>query len=161
MVGHRERPKIIARNALKERCGKMKNISDYIQYVVGFVFRRDRFVLLVEKQNPDWQAGKLNGVGGKLKVFESPEQAMVREFKEHTGVLVRGWTRYCVITEHKRKSIVYCFYTHNDVVKAQQMEEEILIWVSSYYLPKTGLPDLKWLIPMAICGTCYAEVEQK
>lgn len=37
-------------------------------YVVGFQFaRRGNLVTLIRKNHPEWQAGKLNGVGGKTR----------------------------------------------------------------------------------------------
>jgi 8-oxo-dGTP diphosphatase len=58
------------------------------QMVIGiaFDFANNRVVLLV-KNRPDWMAGCLNGVGGKVEPDETPLAAMVREFKQETGVL--------------------------------------------------------------------------
>jgi len=58
------------------------------EYVLGFAFSKDkREIVLIEKQKPDWQKGKLNGVGGKVETIdETPYHAMIREFKEETGV---------------------------------------------------------------------------
>lgn len=55
--------------------------------VVGFVFRGKEVVLIL-KNRPDWQAGRLNGVGGRVEAGESPKEAMVREFKEETGLYI-------------------------------------------------------------------------
>lgn len=58
-------------------------------YVVGYAFRSDYgAVALIEKRKPAWQAGKLNGIGGKIEPGESPEAAMSREFLEEAGLLV-------------------------------------------------------------------------
>jgi 8-oxo-dGTP diphosphatase len=58
-----------------------------ITYVVGFMFSMNRDgVLLIRKNRPEWQAGKLNGVGGKIEDGETPRAAMVREFREETGI---------------------------------------------------------------------------
>lgn len=52
---------------------------------VGFAIDFDgRNVLLVQKTHPDWQAGKFNGIGGKVENGEMVGAAMVREFKEET-----------------------------------------------------------------------------
>lgn len=53
-------------------------------YCLGFVFY-DRKVLLLRKNRPKWQAGKLNGLGGHIEDNESPWSAMQREFQEETG----------------------------------------------------------------------------
>lgn len=52
---------------------------------LGFCFNpADNTVLLMRKNRPDWQAGKLNGVGGHVNDGETSRDAMVREFKEET-----------------------------------------------------------------------------
>ena len=57
------------------------------KYVVGFMFSPDKqFVALIRKNRPEWQAGKLNGIGGKIEAGEWPRESMVREFEEETGV---------------------------------------------------------------------------
>lgn len=56
-------------------------------YVLGFAFEPNRNeVLLIEKTKPEWQAGFLNGIGGKVEDEESYTHAMTREFKEETGI---------------------------------------------------------------------------
>lgn len=59
------------------------------RYVLGFAFDSTRqHVLLIEKNRPEWQAGRLNGVGGKIEPEDrnSPREAMAREFFEETGL---------------------------------------------------------------------------
>jgi len=58
------------------------------EYVLGFAFTKDKSeIILIEKQKPDWQKGKLNGVGGKVEISDTDAKcAMVREFAEETGV---------------------------------------------------------------------------
>lgn len=62
------------------------------RYVLGFAFneKRDR-VLLINKRRPDWQAGKMNGIGGMVEADESVVAAMVREFAEETGIATMTW----------------------------------------------------------------------
>jgi len=55
------------------------------RYVLGFMFDRDYAeVALILKNRPAWQAGKWNGIGGKIEGDETPHAAMVREFTEET-----------------------------------------------------------------------------
>lgn len=72
--------------------------------VVGFAFSEDHSkVVLIRKTHPDWQAGKLNGIGGHLKTNlttrETPSEAMVREFREEAGIEVgvSRWSRVCTL----------------------------------------------------------------
>jgi 8-oxo-dGTP diphosphatase len=62
-----------------------------VTYVLGFAFLNgDKDVILIEKTKPDWQKGLMNGVGGKLESYdESSLHAMVREFREETGIDTR------------------------------------------------------------------------
>lgn len=54
--------------------------------MLGFAITRGD-VLLILKNRPDWQAGKLNGVGGKVEDYDlGPYAAMIREFYEETGI---------------------------------------------------------------------------
>lgn len=64
-----------------------------VEYVLGFMFNEDESkVLLVHKNRPTWQAGKLNGIGGKIEAGETPLQAMEREFMEETGFISKWYT---------------------------------------------------------------------
>jgi 8-oxo-dGTP diphosphatase len=55
-------------------------------YVVGFIFNKERTrVALIRKDRPDFQAGKLNGIGGKIEKGEEADHCMVREAIEETG----------------------------------------------------------------------------
>jgi len=57
------------------------------RYVLGFIFDADaRHIALIEKRRPAWQAGLLNGIGGKIELGETPLQAMERECREECGL---------------------------------------------------------------------------
>ncbi len=85
------------------------------RYVLGFAFFDHKYpgdndgVLLMRKARPDWQAGKLNGVGGRIEEGEDPQDAMVREFKEETGVDTecREWNFFAVLSGVDYE--VFCF----------------------------------------------------
>lgn len=63
--------------------------STFNDYVVGYAFSPDGTqVALIEKLRPEWQAGKYNGIGGKIKSGELAMHAMAREFGEETGVYI-------------------------------------------------------------------------
>lgn len=58
-------------------------------YVVGFYFDQSLTrVALITKARPLWQAGKLNGIGGKVEKGEPVLTAMRREFNEETGLMI-------------------------------------------------------------------------
>lgn len=71
------------------------------EYVCGFLFDEDfENVVLINKNRPEWQKGKLNGIGGRLESNETVAEAMSREFKEETGLLipVEEWTSFAEIS---------------------------------------------------------------
>jgi 8-oxo-dGTP pyrophosphatase MutT (NUDIX family) len=68
-------------------------------YVAGFLFSPDfRDVVLVLKNRPAFQAGLYNAVGGKVEEGEIRHAAMVREFREETGMNVPEWKHEAVLT---------------------------------------------------------------
>jgi 8-oxo-dGTP diphosphatase len=122
-----------------------------IAYVVGFAFRprlTGMEVVLIRKTKPAWQAGKLNGVGGKIEAGELATEAMAREFEEETGVVLNDWVSF---TEMRCKDcVVYCFaaWLPNKATPHTTTEEGVEVgrWTSD---GKFSLPNLDWLIPMA------------
>lgn len=82
------------------------------QYVLGFMFNPAKTkVVLIKKTKPDWQKGKLNGVGGKIEKDELPDVAMVREFKEETWVKTKpnDWYLFTILTDVSKTYEVFCF----------------------------------------------------
>ena len=65
--------------------------ADKTEYVVCFALTPNHRVALVEKLRPEWQLGRLNGVGGKIESFEGWMEAARREFREEAGVDYIGW----------------------------------------------------------------------
>lgn len=124
------------------------------QYCLGFCFNDARdSVILMRKLRPDWQAGKLNGVGGKIEENEPADEAMMREFHEETGVMThnRSWRQFATLLGDD--FAVYCYELSDsrahDFVKTAGDEEVI-----KYHLkdspPHEFVSNLHWLIPMAI-----------
>lgn len=70
-----------------------------IEYCAGFFFDpRCERVWLIRKNRPGWQAGRLNAIGGKAEPGETfTLDAMVREFREETGLAVgrERWRWVC------------------------------------------------------------------
>lgn len=122
------------------------------QYVVGFMFSPDlRFVLLVLKNRPDWQRGKLNGVGGKIEEGELPGEAMRREFAEEAGIDSDIWLRYATLSDD-RGWLIHFFYAKGDINKAKTLTDESLMMFPIWKLSVDSklIPNLTWLIPMAL-----------
>lgn len=57
-----------------------------VNYTCGFAFENDK-VLLIQKEQPTWQAKRLNGIGGKIESSDiTIFHAQAREFQEETGI---------------------------------------------------------------------------
>ena len=117
------------------------------EYVAGFLFWGND-VWLIRKNKPDWQRGRINGIGGKIEFGETPLEAMIREFKEEAGVEIHLWNHYCTITDEKDWK-VYFYHAHSGA-ELKTMTDEEVIKCDTRNLPPEVLPNLAWLIPMAM-----------
>ena len=64
-----------------------------------YIERRDEYLLLhrVKKEN-DLNRDKWIGLGGKLEADESPEEGMLREVREETGLTLTSWRYRGIVT---------------------------------------------------------------
>lgn len=127
------------------------------EYVAGFMFDYGgKEVVLVKKSRPEWQRGLLNGVGGKIEEWETPADAMHREFCEETGYAVGGWQRFCTLSGRDFK--VYFYFLHDDpealYATTQSTHDET---IEVHFVAKVladdwykCIPHVRWLIPMAL-----------
>lgn len=123
-------------------------------YVVGFMFNKELDkVLLILKNRPDWQAGKWNGIGGKLKMNEEPLQAMVREFQEETGILTdqSSWTWKGAFIHDGLSWAVDVFIAKGNIYEYTTITDERVEVIHLTDLDNYPVvPNLKWLIPMVL-----------
>lgn len=128
------------------------------QYVLGFAFDppKER-VLLIQKNRPDWQAGRLNGIGGKVERNETLSGAMAREFYEETGfnTHVGGWRHFATMQAPKWR--VFAF-AHMDMdflptpwpLRAASETEQLFLERARGNPSPSWLSNLHWLIPLAL-----------
>jgi 8-oxo-dGTP pyrophosphatase MutT (NUDIX family) len=113
-----------------------------MDYVLGFAFTVDGSVALIRKAKPEWQAGKLNGIGGKIEEFDpSPVHAMTREFMEETGVFLEphlwrevGAVKFGGHRPDKASGTVYVFALVDAMVQ----------FVTTTTVEEVGLYDAFW-----------------
>ena len=133
-------------------------------YVCGFAFQKlnDNVhnVALIRKTKPDWQAGKFNGIGGKVEKSETPKAAMIREFEEETSAVITDWRPFAVLKHGK--GLIYMFTAMTGVsTLLRQTTDEEPVWVGLGYLPYTKhVANLDWLIPLARSGNQEVAVIQ-
>ena len=123
-------------------------------YVLGFMFSPDENeVVLIRKNRPTWQAGRLNGVGGKVNSGEGYYEAMVREFEEETGVTEREWTHYADMDGIDWNCRIFYSFSEKYLDAQTMTDEPIVIETveTACRLDATqAISNLKWLIPLAL-----------
>ena len=122
-------------------------MNDIVRYVLGFAFHPARGVVLIRKNRPEWQAGKLNGVGGKIERGELPEQAMAREFEEETGyhTVAADWMfrGQCIGSDFHIEVFTIVLPRFSIV---QTVTDEEVITCGVHTLPENVLPHVEALI---------------
>jgi len=142
------------------------------EYVLGFCFTRDKKkVVLISKLRPAWQNGSLNGIGGKVETYDnSPLDAMIREFKEETGVetLIADWDYFTKMIFPNDimggVAVVHCYRMFSNLAwQCKTTEEEEIILVDINELDKFDkISNLNFLIPLALDeNVTLAEIEIK
>lgn len=127
------------------------------EWVVGFLMDDEaEHVVLIRKNRPEWQAGKLNGVGGKVESGETPAEAMVREFEEETFVRITSWHHFANLeweeglvrffrSFHPLRVLELCRTATDETVERHRIHDLLA--------PGPGrasvTPNLLWLIPLA------------
>ena len=129
-----------------------------IAYVNGFMIHRNtKRVLFIRKNRPAFQAGKWNGIGGKIEAHETRYQAMVREFEEEAGVKTQEQDWEHTITLQGRDFVVYffrCFvpafpdYRSVTDEVVNDWEVEAVFRDETYGIPT--LPNMKWILPVQL-----------
>lgn len=142
------------------------------RYIVGFLFRDEREVLLIEKARPAWQVGRLNGVGGHVEPDEVAYDAMVREFEEETGWAVSTWEHFATLIGDDSDAgrlaaggtafevVFFASYMPGTpawsfVLNRAVKVDEPVQWYPVNDLPARVLPNLRWLVPLAFHAHRY------
>lgn len=107
-----------------------------VRCVIGFAFNKAHTKLLMQlkRKGPIFNVGLLNPPGGKVEQYpksqtdhyESFNGAMIREFKEETGLdsVQSDWLLFHR-ERHQSGTELYCYVTDNlDIMQAQTMESE-------------------------------------
>jgi len=125
-------------------------------YVLGFYFSTDyKQIVLIKRLKNDWQFGCFNGLGGSINEGESSYDAMVREFKEEANVDTI-WNYFAKMKGGNWE--VDCYVGVGDLsnIKTGVIEEGevMIINVEDIYNDSIPvLPNLKWLVPLALDGS--------
>lgn len=97
-------------------------------YSLCFIFNEAKdLVWLIEKKRPQWQAGFLNGIGGKYENDENSLKCSTREVKEETGLNI-DIDQWIPVGEYASSDYVVFINTvsinDNEFAKAEQLTDE-------------------------------------
>lgn len=122
-------------------------------YTLGFIFSQDTFeVLLMHKKRPDWQVGRINGVGGRVEPNEESADCIVREVLEETGVQTQrdNWAYFGVIKSANWQVDLYVMLHYGNTKDFSTVTDEKIEWFKVDDLPDNILENLNWMIPMGM-----------
>lgn len=109
-----------------------------------YITRGDEVLMLhrVKKKN-DINAGKWIGIGGKFELEESPDECLLREVREETGLTLTRWRCRGIVTflnEGSDGEYMYLFTADGFEGQLKECDEGDLQWVNREFLD--SLP--KW-----------------
>lgn len=120
------------------------------EYVAGFAIDPvTNMVALVRKNRPEKQKGKWNAIGGKVEPGESPEHAMVREFREETGKEVANWEHR--VTLRGPDFVIYFYVAQDDLLGIRTTTDEVIdTWSVKHLALEATMKNLFWILPLAL-----------
>ena len=103
-----------------------------------YILRGDEVLMLhrVKKQN-DINKDKWIGIGGKFEFEESPDECLLREAKEETGLTLTSWRCRGIVTflnEGGEGEYMYLFTADGFQGEMTECDEGNLEWVSREFL---------------------------
>jgi len=124
--------------------------KEYVLVYAKNIINTDK-VLLVLKDRPEELKGRLNLVGGKIELHESPEQAAEREFIEETGMFPHSQPQLLgkIIGDDY---IIYCLSTsvNPSPIEPRVGETELVDWYywNTVKYDSRLMPNLRLVIPL-------------
>lgn len=122
-------------------------------HTLGFIFdAKLSQVLLMQKERPDWQKGRVNGIGGKIESGEESISSIVREVFEETGLQTKKeeWIYIGEIKSDTYAVDVYTLIYKGEFNDASSTTDEEVNWFEVNKIPENAIHNLCWLVPLAI-----------
>ena len=115
-----------------------------MRVVVGII-TDNKEILLLKKNNPDWQKGLYNGIGGKVELNTTPLETIIKKSEEDLGINISNWRELDSEISSSGIEIVYFLTTlnENEIKKLQSQTDDRAELFSINNLPTNILQDLK------------------
>jgi 8-oxo-dGTP diphosphatase len=108
-----------------------------------YVKQAGRTLMILRNKRPDdIHAGKWNGLGGKFEAGESPEECVIREVREESGLLIRAPRLHGLLTFAGFKGddwYVFVFTARDFSGELIDPREGSLAWIEDRALPGLNL----------------------
>lgn len=120
-----------------------------MEYTVGFIFTPSfDHVLLMHKNRPAWQVGKLNGIGGKFEQGETPDTCVAREVAEESGLAIPASNWKYIAREIFEENTVHFLATvySGQMDDAKTLTDEPVEWIAMEKLPPEVIQNLPYLL---------------
>jgi 8-oxo-dGTP diphosphatase len=131
----------------------MKSDRGKQKYTLGFIFDKHlKRVLLVHKTRPDWQKGKLNGIGGKYEGGETAEECIARETLEEADLKIpkKKWVYVGTIHQSIGNVGILTAVYEGSMRDAVTNTDEKVEWYPVDKLPRNVLTNIHWLVPLCL-----------
>ena len=103
-----------------------------LQTTLCYLEKEDSFLMLHRtSRKDDINRDKWLGVGGKLEQGEAPEECLVREVKEETGLLLLSWDFRGIVTfvNGEQTEYMYLYTSAHFSGEQKDCDEGALTWV--------------------------------
>ncbi|MBL3520939.1 NUDIX domain-containing protein [Aliarcobacter lanthieri] len=102
-------------------------------------------ILLLRKNNPDWQRGLYNGIGGKVDIDSTPIDTIIKISKEEIGLDILNWNELETIILANGVELTYLLslVDEEQIKKAKSLTDERLEIFNIDKLPRNIIKDFK------------------
>ncbi len=127
-------------------------MTEYVLVYAQNANAPEALALLVEKDKPEWQKGRLNLPGGKVEPGESPEQAAARELYEEAGYVPVGQVKLLgklvdgPATIYCCKAVVAVF--HDPRPRDEETQKVHWLYWQDVIQDRRLIPNLRVIIPL-------------
>lgn len=110
--------------------------------VLAYIENDDSYLMLFRnKKENDINRGKWIGVGGHIESNETPDEALIREIKEETGLNAVSYTLRGILTfiNKNYEEIIYLYTVHSFSGSLKKCDEGELAYIKKDELEKLNM----------------------